>query len=167
MSREHITDGKPCWCGPKVERHEEGDIWIHREIPPCPECETLRQESSELRRELDAAREGWKQSAIAHAFDGREPDWKEVERCALMGHPYIDPPCSGDSARLLLGRALKAEEGLSAAQATIEGMRKALEEIVRKQMEVHGGKTTQAAFAEVVCIASAALSQGSGGQGER
>ncbi len=36
--REHITDGKPCWCGPIAQREGEAIIWIHRQLPPCPGC---------------------------------------------------------------------------------------------------------------------------------
>lgn len=38
MRREHIVDGKPCWCGPRAQREGESIIWVHRELPPCPGC---------------------------------------------------------------------------------------------------------------------------------
>lgn len=27
--REHITDGKPCWCGPTAKRVDDAIIWVH------------------------------------------------------------------------------------------------------------------------------------------
>ncbi len=38
MSREHVTDGKPCWCGPEAKREGDAIIWVHRQLPPCPQC---------------------------------------------------------------------------------------------------------------------------------
>ena len=37
--REHVTDGKPCWCGPKALKEGEAVIWVHRSLPPCPICD--------------------------------------------------------------------------------------------------------------------------------
>jgi len=29
---EHITDGPPCWCNPRVEHYDGGDVIIHRSL---------------------------------------------------------------------------------------------------------------------------------------
>ena len=30
--REHVTDGGPCWCNPRIEKHEDGAVAmvVHR-----------------------------------------------------------------------------------------------------------------------------------------
>lgn len=55
--REHVVDGKPCWCGPLAKREGEAIIWVHREIPPCPDCAALEGRLRELRADLEKARE--------------------------------------------------------------------------------------------------------------
>lgn len=37
--REHITDGKPCWCAPKAIREDGSLVWVHQQIPACANCE--------------------------------------------------------------------------------------------------------------------------------
>lgn len=39
--REHVTDGKPCWCGPGALKEGDATIWVHRQLPSCPNCDLL------------------------------------------------------------------------------------------------------------------------------
>lgn len=37
IDRTHITDGRPCWCGPHVEVQPDGsEIIIHNELAGLP-----------------------------------------------------------------------------------------------------------------------------------
>ena len=33
---KHLTDGRPCWCGPRVEVRLDGDIVIHNDHEGLP-----------------------------------------------------------------------------------------------------------------------------------
>lgn len=47
-NREHITDGSPCWCGPNFIKTEGSDVVVHRQLPPCLDCDTAANKSEGL-----------------------------------------------------------------------------------------------------------------------
>lgn len=36
-TKEHITDGKPCWCRPRAIREGESIVWVHNKPAPSSE----------------------------------------------------------------------------------------------------------------------------------
>ena len=50
--RDHVTDGKPCWCGPQIIKEGEAQVIVHRQIPECPNCTRLEVKLSTAREAL-------------------------------------------------------------------------------------------------------------------
>lgn len=89
--REHITDGKPCWCGPTFERvNGEAGVWVHRQLPPCPDCSSpLRQAEKAV---IEAAKNppGWIAGEDHGSFLRRYAEWATNLEHALSALSRLD-----------------------------------------------------------------------------